>query len=444
MGPRKSLRALMTTEEIAEVAYIANAPPMDVYRWYSDRPRKRSEILWVIRCPEGQPIVDYVAFRRKAPLIDLALARFGFSSTVLRRLYQRAPLSIRVALCANPELLSGPHGSHYRVHQQSGREFVVDLLERGTDDEVRALCSCPDHQDWVYTLLLESAPGTKQESEELTAKIGEDRFELIVLALSQNQRMQTDRSDTPREKYQDGFADYAYRKPFQAAWKLAEYLPADRRWAQFVERLFQRLPRGWLEVEEVLPLIDKWQGLKASDGSEANSDVDDPFAAVRSALIARHLRPEATWAAHEDAAYRLAFLECHDPLDKEFVDIDLFEIDVDDVSRFFRLERNSRLWRLPHGRQAIREAGRAAEGFENFWASDIYDLTEADLKGRHPEWFGTETQDYDELAGFPAEPALDQQVRIIVGQLERLRKQQRHLLGTVLLMGAIAVFQLLR
>lgn len=444
MGSRRLFRAEMSAEDFGDIGFVANACASDVYRWYSQRPRERDYILWQIECSPAQNIIDYLAFRRRDPLIDLALARFGFSRTVLQRVYRRAPLSTRVALCRNPELLTGRLGRHYVPFRPERGHFTQSLVENGTDDEIRAFCSCPDYWDGVYTLLLQSFEGLPLEGDVERPKVREARFEIILHTLSMNKRMRTDRQDGPRHQYRDGGSDYDYSKPFHAAWELASHLPASRRWAELLSRLYENLPRSWHTPEEIEPLLEKWASPPQQEPEGDANHKHDPFRDVRAFLLARHFRPERSWLDHIDPAYRQAFLERYDPQALGMQEFDPLEVDLDPIIVFSQLEKNEELWRIPRGRSDIRSAARSAEYFEVRWASDRYARMEADYRAKHPDWFDAEDENFELVGDAPEPAATNLQARWIIDSLAALKRAQTTVLAFVMSLVVGMVYLLLR
>lgn len=196
--------------------------------------------------------VERSLYGRRDPLIDLALARYGFYINIVADIFQSADSSspIRLACLTNKSLnhsifLSFPLSFPVGLWGRNPGPMIEWLLS-ATDDELCALFENPKLDAGFLSYLL-----TRSKE---WATIPDDRLLLIVLILHRNPRMRT-----PREsEFMDGIAEYSYNEVFGAAWELAETVPPTDIWAAALGRLYMQLPPYGSSIRDPLAASNRW------------------------------------------------------------------------------------------------------------------------------------------------------------------------------------------
>lgn len=144
---------------------------------------------------------------RRDPLIDLSLAQFARYSAVVKPIFHsNSPGSaLRLAALSNKNMRNG-FVVRFPDELFDTVEDLVELLVSGNDEELSALFENPTIHDRFLRSVLE-------RSGEL-ARVPDDRLVSIVLTLTKNSRMRTERDDS----YMDGLDEYDYDSVFHAAW----------------------------------------------------------------------------------------------------------------------------------------------------------------------------------------------------------------------------------
>ncbi|MDH3445819.1 MAG: hypothetical protein OEN50_17985, partial [Deltaproteobacteria bacterium] len=189
---------------------------------------------------DNRKVLEYLLYRRKHPLIELGLARYGYASVVLKRLFLNGTPGIRCAVLSNPSLFER---SLFR------RPVIIDLrgvVIRAHRAELEALALNPYLTDDFYVNLI--------ERKEYFADITEDNYQLMLYHLGDNPRLSTPFDET----ILDGWSDYKYNSVFTAAWNLTQTTPATQEWALVLLNLLRKaLPPHKLDnLEQV---VERWR-----------------------------------------------------------------------------------------------------------------------------------------------------------------------------------------
>jgi hypothetical protein len=263
-------------------------PPEAVAKWLEAMaPEKSSLLFGGIRSAH-----EVILFRRKHPLIDLALARFGTDERVLGRVFRRGNSGVRCAALANR--FAGPNVSHgiFKIGFISSDEFH-NLIKRGTRAELCALFQNEFLNDDVLEWLL--------QRKEVFAEIDEFRLQMLIFFLGDNPRLKKE-YDGPI----DGWAEYRHRAYAQHGWELSSIVPATERWANILIELYKNLP-GTSNYEWVNSAIEKWQ----DDPENKNPQFSNKFW-LRS-RIANFIKDRLSCRDSDDLALRLSYYQNFNP-----------------------------------------------------------------------------------------------------------------------------------
>ena len=92
-----------------EAAFLTRCSPQAAYDWLFGRRFTGDEAPWLSEwLSEAPKVLEYLLLRRKDPLIDLGIARFGHSSKAVRRVFRRGDVGVRCAALSNAHI--GPSG----------------------------------------------------------------------------------------------------------------------------------------------------------------------------------------------------------------------------------------------------------------------------------------------------------------------------------------------
>lgn len=357
---------------------------------------------------------------RKAPLIDLALARYGRHMEVVSVLFQAAPPGspVRLACLSNKSLgheilLSFPVGLLGRE-----RGPMVEWLASASDNELVALFENPTLSDSFLRDLLERS--REWES------IDDDRLCRFVSILHTNPRMRTPRDDD----YMDGYAEYSYGSVFNAAWKLAETAPVTEEWAFSLGWLFEQLETDAFSITDPLALAARWH--VAPDDTEANERQAKDHAIgylgnmerVRKGLarlaVSKDHKLLAKLLSSDDVAFRAAAYSAGSLSAEQL----LAGYERDGELALTEAIRNMHLWRTQATRQALHDVAWGVvnnDKHADLMAANQYNWMEKDVRKKHPTWFVDEEKgDEPSYDSFDAEtPATKADLAAISGHMER-------------------------
>jgi hypothetical protein len=258
---------------------------------------------------------------------------------------------------------------------------------------------------------------------------------LIIMALTENPRLVTERHDSPEGDYLDGFSEYEYNRVFYTAWGLAESAPVTPQWGGALASLFAKLPRGYGPNADVAKAIARWRNIPAG----VKPDTDHSPASYVRAGLARNLKPDLAMLENEDAAIRRAFYGSFDPRAREFRDLDWTPwLDRDPHSALIALEGNDNVWRSAVSRQKLfdllrEDARRRADYVQVGWAR----TREQEIRKKHPNWFLDETEREDRPAS--AQDVLDRMDALEQRLHAAAANQPKRGPGIWTLLGAVAL-----
>lgn len=366
-------------------AELLASPPEAVAAFLKDRSEYDKNER---RQDEVDKDLEAALLARNDPLINLALARFGYYPSAVRPLFEGAAPSsaLRLAALSNP-ILDRVFFSDFPLPLFDGKEKAAEWLASAPDDELGALFRNPQLGDsFLRDMLERKSPWDS---------LPEERLAMIVALLSGNERMARPYDDS----YMDGYAEYSHNAVFDAAWKLAETAPVTELWARPLGWLYDSLSTSSFSVKEPLEIAARWvpdpsdEDFLKEEAKQLERGWLVDFQLVRKGLARLALRKNSKLLedllASQDPAFRsAAYSEA--ALKPEQI---LKAYEKDGELLFNQAIHNLKIWRTPQSRDALREVAWAVvnnDKLSDLSAANIYNGIRDDMAKKHPEWFAGE------------------------------------------------------
>lgn len=151
----------------------------------------------------ARPVIEFLLYRREAPTLNLALARFGSHIPVLRKIYNLDEKVLQLAVLANPNI--NPW-SLFRDKGPVSENHILDLL--------RNLPASRDHLEAYFSNanisrdLLEKIFDPDSDKESKFSFVSDDTKLFIVRLITKNKIITKKYDDT----YLDGFGEYMHNR----------------------------------------------------------------------------------------------------------------------------------------------------------------------------------------------------------------------------------------
>jgi hypothetical protein len=455
---------MRSTEAQLLEAELMNSTPEHVYSWL----RNRAEMSDNDEQYDGDEELEESLLKRGSPLIDLGLARYGHSATVVRRLFldERcggenngqilggsghasvgAGRLLRLAALSNRTLMK--HGGTLEKMPLvlftddvvfSDLEPIREFVEAADPDEVLALFQNPTIDGEVLAKLY--------EKEAPFERLGEERWQELIAATIGNPRLRADYVGP-----MDGWAEYMHGRVFNEAWALAQRVPTTVRWSRLLVRLLDETSSECFSIKDKMAAIRRWN-VPSSTGTEPRPNATeasqygylDDFGSMR--LVLAKLMSESEvhdLKNHEDVAMRCAFY-VYGRLTRQDL-LDAFSKEP----RFllnYALE-NKAIWRRSETRETLHELClQAAKPDSDLWFANAYRTRSDRLETEHPEWF---RESHGEQRELPSQPGPSNELIAlkavqavqgdILNQILALRSRITVLLGVACIAFALISFR---
>lgn len=309
--------------------------------------------------------------RRKNPLIDLGIARFGHSSEAIRRVFRRGGFGVRCAALSNAHI--GPSGL---IHDGWLEEKdIKEIIRSGTKAELESLAKNRFLNDDALEQLI--------ERKETFADLSDDQYIHMLLWLGCNPRMS---AECDRRNF-DGWAEYRHERVFSLAWELARNLPTTKTNAYVLYELLQNtaVPVGYDNPEEVL---ERWR-IENDPKDGSRSLATSYFLMTRLADV---LEADDKLLNSNDHAVRESFYRRLSPW--QFKNWPTF-IERDGELAFDGLVENDELWRSTENRKLLRDvAWKVPDPHSSMNAPRTLVAVQERKRSQHPEWFAEEDAEY--------------------------------------------------
>lgn len=355
-----------------EAAFLAHCSPQAAYDWLFDRRYKDDDgPPWHFETAET---LEYLLIRRRHPLVDLGIARFGHSLPMIRKVFRRGDLGIRCAALANPHV--GPCTRIKRTNDGWLEEDGLEtLVRRGTDAELEALITNRFLNDDALECLLERKEEFENHSNE--------KYTKMLIWLGKNPRMSAEYD----RRILDGWAEYHHENVFSLAWELARTFPTTKTNAYVLYELLQHtaVPVGYDNPEEVL---ERWRiEEEPKDGSRSLA-----YSYFLRTRLADVITADDKLLSSNDPAVRESFYRRFSPW--QFKDWPTF-IEKDGGFAFDAIVENYELWRSAENRDLLRDlAWKVPDPPSSMNAPNTYNAVKERMRRQHPEWFADEESQY--------------------------------------------------
>ncbi|MDB3946276.1 hypothetical protein N9444_10360 [Gammaproteobacteria bacterium] len=367
-----------------DARFLADCDPKEARDWLSRKPMEFSGVFGTIQTPPDCHVLEYILLRRCDAQIDLALAEYGRSRTVLTRIYRNGGDSIRVVACGNPSLFDGDgfndlfHDDDLFKNVKRGYMLYKSVGKHGSLGELRALC---ENQYVDPTWLINLARWTGlfgDDSDQQDDFWSESRSLSVIKFLSNNPQLAISRDDSRVGDYWDGMSDYEYREMFNRLWQLPANAPTTPEWADVVSRFVSNLQSSHLR--DLDKILDRWR-------IEVGEFEVDYYSAVREEIIKKVRRPSLDMLSDDDIAVRRAFYSTFDPEKPEFRELNWLEWVDDNPEIWLRVNEN--VWRTWGGRSNLYDvvSHNASDAVALGW----HKADEKRYRETHPEWFEDES-----------------------------------------------------
>jgi hypothetical protein len=380
--------------------------------WLRDRPVTISSVTGTVDTPNDAHILEYILFRRRSAVIDLALAELARSQTILRRVHRGSSDAVRVTACSNASLFVGDTFASFWRYDEN---LLWDIIFDGPIAQLRAICENSGLSSGFYRALIE-AWQPENEREEDKRYLPEDRYIAVLNFLSANPRISQSREESTERHYMDGYAEYQYNEFYAAAWELAEKAPVTPSWAHALSKLYEKLYAPWDCIKDPKAVLDRWR--PADEGEYAATRN------VREAIAARFMKPSLEQLNNTDRSIRQAFYQTFDPDAKEFRDVDWNEWIDRDPHVYSSISANDKVWASERGRSNLnRMLWHGAEKDSDLLMIGFYKERIEELEAKHPDWFAGDDRDEDDYVEQMPDPivGLRQEIRELVALMAAKR-----------------------
>ncbi|WP_159096799.1 hypothetical protein [Pseudovibrio sp. Alg231-02] len=415
-----------------DAAFLSKCREEDALDWLKSRTINDPSPFGNPLTPPESLALETILFRRNLPLIDLALAQFGRSRTVLVRVYQRADASTRIVACGNPSLFEGESVSECWSDIYDDDTLIWKIIRNGSLGELRAICENPHLEDAFYCRLVSLWGGKGNPEVAPEYRLPDDRFQHVLLFLSANRRITTPCEDNENFASDVPGVEYAYESVFYKCWDLAELIPTDVNWAHALSKLYTRLPRAGHTYDDVESVLRRW---RPSGDSKIGRYW---YESIRKEIAAKFVEPSIVTLNSDDPAIRDAFYCTFDPEisyygNAAWVDVDWLEwLERDDFCNVALLS-NIKIWRSPRGRDKLQDALRdnAESGRDPDWLI-YFSLSHRmeEYRKTNPEWFKNEEEqdlfEYEEEKEEEGQNRIDQLEQSISDLVKAFEMRRGH------------------
>jgi len=372
-------------ERRIEATYLAYCSPDEAYGWLERHGPQSDKISTRHRAFEDK-LLEYILCSRREPLIDLALARYAHTPSIIRKVFRRGGSGVRCAAWTNPV-----KGQTIPAGIWCDGNELMTLAEAGHIRDLEAFASNVGlNEKGIISLV-------RRENE--FSEISESRYICALRALANNPRLAAPYGDNRRMDY---WAQAKYDSVFDEVWSLSLTLPADQDWAERLEPLIRNClpPRGF----NFDTAITRWRIDLPQNEPETYYWTGDSFY-LRSA-IADALEPDDILRDSDDLALRLSFYRRLDPIRfpawPDHVARDFNSWGSDEVG--YNVLRNKRLWRTAEQRDRLMQLCWAIpDPTADMQLPQAYLDTMTRMEKEFPLWFKDENQIVSKASPLEAE-----------------------------------------
>jgi hypothetical protein len=368
-------------EKRITATYLMQCSPDRAYDWLNQNCRGKLAYPYREELVEERKVLEYLLCRRKNSLVDLGLARYGYTPYAIKSVFYRGNSGVRGAVLSNaglaPLIIKGS------LLQDEPVIDLIDLIGKARRAELEALALNPHLPDDFYINLI--------ERKEFFSSLSEKNYKLMLISLGENHRLSSPYDET----WRDGWSDYKYHAVFTAAWNLAAKVPATQEWAAILTSLLRNAkpPTSFENLEEAL---QRWQIDPPRKDPERYYNPGYGFY-LRSRLADLFLA-EKVLLDSPDLAVRQSFYRRFSP--QKFSNWPDF-LNKDGQEFVFEAIENLNLWQSEKERLNLQAVvWECPDPHSTMDMPNLYRVKEKKLKEEHPDWFGgAGKEDNSEIQG---------------------------------------------
>lgn len=350
-------------KERMEIGHLSVASPDRVFQWLKESWTEPNKDLHLFLPHEdnGRRLLEYVLLRRRDPLINYGLARYGYCREIIQQAYDRGDASTRYAAVANPR--GGPALSQ-----------AQEILRRGHLQLAQALLQ----NEFLPSGFIENLLLRKEDFK----GISNDRFMMLIVALTGNKRL----SRPYDTLYMDGWDDYRYHSVFKAAWNLVTTLPATQAWASVLSSFLHHTQRSY-KLDDLEGTIKRWD-IDSPDDQKPWYQKSQSFH-LRT-LLADYYDPDDKLLESEDLALRMSFYRRFAP--HKYQEWPEF-LKKDGENFVEAVMNNMNVWQSESERERLRQvAWDCPDEHHSMLAPNDFRARQAHYRKEHPNWFRDEDE----------------------------------------------------
>lgn len=377
-------------ESVISEAWLLASAPQQVVEFLEKRAAKLDNSRFDLDADEE---LEHGLLGRSDPLANLALAKYGFCPSVVRKLFEISEgtdgysRAVRFAVLSNQCITSGLLTPFPECLFET-KELVGPWLASTSIDEIYVLFENPSLATSFLRDFLEG--GTNWQA------VDEERRLAAITALSKNKRMKTPYDD----RVMDGYAEYSHSAVFNAAWKLAETAPVTEEWAARLSWLYHGLQRDAFSIKDPLILAQRWfpDPLDAEAQERERDHVKSGhlslYQGVREGLATLALKHSSALLPQlllksEDVALRCAAYAAGTLTPTQIA----AAYEQDSELAFRESVHNPNIWRTTATREALRNIAWAVvndDQHSDMFAANLFNDIKEDMARKHPDWFAEE------------------------------------------------------
>lgn len=339
---------------------------------------------------EGRRLLEYLLIKRRDPLIDHFLARYGYSIYAIQKAYDRGGASTRSAALSN-------------IRGGIRLRDAGDILKHGRFREVRQIL----HNKWLQS---DTIAGIISRQGWLS-EVENERFYLLIEALRGNERLYQPYASLTL----DGYDEYRYNRVFYASWSLPAHVPLDQRWAALLWSFLSDIVRSGAP-DNLDSMIERWKVDDEPDKLPAKWWERSPSFNLR-VLLYDFKKADESLLQSQDGAARMSFYKRFSPF--HFKDWTQF-LEVDGEEFTHAALENKNLWRDSEERSRLSSVcWNTPDETHHMDLPNDFRWKQRRLQEAHPDWFiGDNTKKND------AFKTLDERLSRIENSLEKLANKR--------------------
>jgi hypothetical protein len=276
-------------EWLFQAEVTSHRDPQYVYDWLESCSRLDKDQL---RFQDEIYQTEIGLMERNDPLIDLGLAKYGRTGSVLSDLYEKGSELVRVAALSNSVYFETTLEESGWIND-AAIESMIKEIEDETSDLFTALCLNPRISDRHIKLLL------KRDGPFST--LSERQLICAVYFFSDNKSVCLDYEDNPLDEL-DGWSRSIFYERIEGAWNLVGALTVNQLSANYLHKFLSKLPKESHRLKNIDVLIDRWR-----IDEEGSTYGLPPSFLLRALLV--DLKPlKDNFREHTDVAFRASYL----------------------------------------------------------------------------------------------------------------------------------------